>query len=472
MIVSEFQEKIDHFVELQKKHKNIQKNTTVKYRIAKLKKFKQAIVKRQGQIELALKEDFSKAAVETILTEIFPVISMINYTIKSLHKWSKPKKISNNLFFLGAKTYIHYEAKGNVLVISPWNYPFQLALYPMLTAFSAGNTVILKPSEFTPKTNEILRQLISDVFESHEVVLIEGEVKETQALLDKNFDHIFFTGSTPVGKIVMNKASQHLASVGLELGGKSPVVIDSQVDLEDAAKKIAWGKFVNAGQTCVAPDYILAHKDIYDDLVQLLKKEIQNLYPNIESNDDYCQIINDSHFERLNELIEEAKKMGAIIEYGGHKLNERKLEPTLLSGVHNEMRVMQEEIFGPILPLIKVDDCEQMVAFINAKDNPLSLYAFSRSKEFIEKIRQQTSSGGYSVNETILHVASSSLPFGGAGNSGIGRYHGFHGFEEMSNIRAVLKRKSNWGLHYFYPPYTKNIKKVLDVVLKKFSSFV
>lgn len=465
------QEKSDNLVAKlfadQRAHKYHLKNTSFAYRAMKLRAVKRKILELQGEIERALELDFSKASAETCLTEILPVLSMINLYCKKLKYWMRPKAVSSSLLFLGTRAYVSYEAKGNCLVLSPWNYPFQLAMYPVLTAFAAGNTVILKPSEYTAHTNHIIKKIISDVFAPEEVSVVEGEVEVASTLLDLPFDHIFFTGSTAVGKVVMRKASENLSSVALELGGKSPVIIDTDYSIEAAAKNLVWGKYVNAGQTCVAPDYVLLPKGSRDGFLLAFKKALETSYANeFKDNPDYCRMISSRHAKRLRELVDDALCSGAEILYGGELLDNGKLMPTVLGAVTEEMQVMQEEIFGPILPVIEYESLEQAVEFINRYEHALALYVFSDKKKNIEFIRERTSSGAYSINETLMHVGHPSLPFGGVGQSGIGKYHGKSGFEEMSHPRAVLHRKFKAGAELFYPPYTERKKRWIDKVLR------
>jgi aldehyde dehydrogenase (NAD+) len=451
-----------------------QKNTTFIYRRTKLLKFRSLLLSREAEVQSALMADFGKAALESTVTETMPIISMLNFHIKNLKKWMKPKKTAFSPLFLGTKSYTSFEGKGNCLILSPWNYPFNLSIYPVLTAFSAGNTVILKPSEYTPHTNKVIMDLFSVVFDEDEVCVIDGEVEASTLLLEKPFDHIFFTGSTPVGKIVMKKASEHLASVSLELGGKSPALIDKKYSVKESAEKIAWGKFVNAGQTCVAPDYVLVDPSQETSFINELKKSIKSFYGDepIKSN-DYCQIITAKHGIRLQELVDDAIKLGAILHCGGHFDSvSRKFEPTVISNIPDDSMLMKEEIFGPILPIIRENSVSSMIDYVNRNDNPLALYVFSDDQDFIESVRRSTSSGGFSINETLLHLGNTDLPFGGAGKSGIGRYHSHHGFEELSNQRAVLHRKREYGLKSFYPPYTKEKERLLKFTFKYFSRFL
>lgn len=465
---------VDQLFNLQLRNKFDQKKTSHSYRKNKLIEFREALLNHFSDIENALVDDFGKARVETLTTEIMPLITMINFHVKNLKKWMKPKKVKSSLLFLGTKNTTVLEGKGNCLVISPWNYPFQLALYPVLTAFAAGNTVILKPSEFTPKTNKIISKLIKLVFSDKEVSVIEGEVEVSTKLLDKPFDHIFFTGSTKVGKVIMEAASKHLASVSLELGGKSPVLLDSSFDVETFAKRLVWGKFVNSGQTCVAPDYLIVERNRLDTCLKNLKISIRDFYgEDTFSNPDYAQIINKTNAERLNELIEDATSKGARISLGGNFDNvSRKIEPTILTDVTLDMKIMKEEIFGPILPILTVENKEDMLDVLSNFHNPLALYVFSNNKKWIKTIQNNSNSGGYVINETLLHVGHPNLPFGGAGKSGIGKYHSHHGFEELSNIRAVMYRKFEAGLSFFYPPFNIKIYKTLNFLLKKLNRFL
>lgn len=466
-MTTQIQDRINTVFKMQQEHKYQLKNSSSEYRKNKLKKFKEIMLSQKKEIACALAEDFGKSEHESYLTEVLPVMSMINLYLKKLDCWMKPKKISTGPLFIGTQTYVSHEAKGNTLIISPWNYPFHLAVYPVLTNFSAGNTAIVKPSEFTPATNKIMTQIFRDVFAENEVCVIEGAVEETHALLAKPFDHIFFTGSTPVGKIIMEKAAAHLASVSLELGGKSPTIICDDYDLEHAAKRIIWGKHVNSGQTCIAPDFIMVSKGQEKALIGQLKMQIQSAYPgDFGKNTDYCRIITQRHAQRLNNLIQDAISKGAVLEHGGEYDEGRVITPTLLSNVSNDMLIMQDEIFGPILPILTYDKIDECISFIQKIDNPLSLYVFSNNDDVVEKIRKGTCSGGFVVNDTILHAGHGELPFGGAGKSGIGKYHGQYGFEEFSNARGVLKRKFDSKLSFFYPPYDKTQMKVIEKLFK------
>ncbi len=456
----------------QKAHKYKVRNSSASYRLGKLRKFKKLLISKKDEIAAALSKDFHKPLVETDLTEIMPVISMINLLEKKLPLWMSDKKESSPLLFKGSKNWVRREGKGNCLILSPWNYPFQLAIYPVLTAFAAGNTSILKPSEYTPETNKVVIDLLSSVFTSNEVVVFEGDAKASTELLKLPFDHIFFTGSTPVGKIVMEAASKNLSSVALELGGKSPVFVDRKINLDKAAKKIMWGKFVNGGQTCVAPDYVLIHKDDESEFVEACKKYLKEFYgEEVEHSEDYNYIITDRHGERLKKLVDQAIEAGAKLECGGEYIADKRiLHPTILTNIDKKMDVMEDEIFGPVLPIVNYTNIDEAIDFINDYDNALAMYIFSDSKSSMNKLMESTSNGGVTINDVLLAVGHPTLPFGGAGKSGLGRYHGEYGFEEFSHLRSVMRRDIDLGTSYFYPPYTEKKAGIVNSLLEKFGS--
>lgn len=458
----------------QRAHKLELKKSSYRYRIGKLKQFKDALLERKVEVAKAIQKDFGKPQVETDLTEIMPVLSMINLMEKNLSSWMKDDKVKTPLLFKGTSSWVRKEGRGNCLIISPWNYPFQLTVYPILTAFAAGNTCIVKPSEFTPETNKITIELCGSIFSEEEVCFFEGDSDLSTELLKLPFDHIFFTGSTPVGKIVAEAAAKNLASVSLELGGKSPCVLDRRIDLEKICEKIAWGKMVNGGQTCVAPDYLVVFEDQAQEVIDRLRSSIENFYKkNYTDSQDYCQIITSRHGERLVALVEDAKKNGAEVVMGGEYHPEKRImEPTILLGASKEMKVMQEEIFGPVLPVFVAKTREEMLQFVNDFDNPLAFYIFTDDKNFEEFFLDNTFSGGATVNDTLIGVGHPLLPFGGAGKSGIGKYHGKYGFDEFSNLRSVTKRKSDLGATYFYPPYDEKKEGIVDSILTKLSKLL
>ncbi len=454
----------------QQENKYQMKSSSFSFRQRKLKHLREVILRDKKNIESALFEDFQRPFVESDLVELLPVISEINYVLSNLKSWMSEEPVKTPALHTGTKSWIRYEGKGNCLLIGPWNYPFHLIMYPLISAIAAGNTVMIKPSEFTPHINKVIMKMIREVFELDEVCVVEGGVETSNELLDLPFEHIFFTGSTRVGKIVMNKASQHLASVTLELGGKSPTIVDRKADLEEAALKIAWGKFVNAGQTCIAPDYLFVHQDVLVDFLEYFSKAIKKLGE--EEKQNYCGIINEAHFKRLQQTLDEAVKLGAKLEIVG-EMNESNLrmELSVLSQVPEESKLMQEEIFGPLLPIKTYKSEKEVVDYIRAHSHPLALYIFSKDDSFISRVLEQTTSGGVAINEVLLHNANLNLPFGGVGASGQGAYHGRWGFLEFSHKRAVLKRKVDLGIKYFYPPYNKSKKTFVDSLFSKLSRF-
>ena len=442
-------------------------------RIDRLVKIRNWIKEHQLDIRQALKLDFGKPEPETDLSEILPVTAEINHSIKNLKKWMTPKSVPTPLPMLGTSGKIHVEPKGRSLIISPWNYPFNLSIGPLISALSAGCTAIIKPSEMTPNTSELISKMISELFRTNEVAVILGEVETSKALLELPFDHIFFTGSPAVGKIVMKAASEHLTSVTLELGGKSPAVVSEDANTKDAAEKLVWGKYVNCGQTCIAPDYLLVHDSQLDSLLMEMKVAIQKMYDpefkGIEQSPDMARIVNERHFNRLVNLIEDAVNKGAKISFGG-KSNPHThfIEPTILTHVTEEMIVMQEEIFGPIFPIFSYDKLEKAIAYINSKPKPLALYYFGKNDEQSEVIRQ-TSSGNVVINDCVLHYLHTELPFGGVNTSGIGKAHGYFGFLEFSNQRGVLKQRVGLNnVTLLRPPYGIKAKQIIASLIKWF----
>lgn len=425
-------------------------------------------------IRKAIHADFKKPYPEIDISEIFVVTSEIKHTLKHLSSWMKPKKVPTPLTMLGSTSYIQYESKGVCLIIAPWNYPFNLALGPLISAIAAGNTAIIKPSEMTPHTSALLRRICQEVFDESIVAVIEGEVVVAQLLLQKPFDHIFFTGSPLVGKLIMKAAAEHLSSVTLELGGKSPAIVDQKVTIKDAASKLVWGKFVNCGQTCIAPDYILVHETRKQELVQNLKEVLDSMYNSsnsgIQQSPDYARIVNSKHLQRLSSLLQDAIAKGATIAYGGViDVKENYFGPTILLDVTEEMDIMKEEIFGPILPIMEYSETAEALNFINKNPKPLALYAFSNADEFIQEVFTGTSSGGAVANDCVLHFLQTELPFGGVNNSGIGKAHGHYGFLSFSNEKGVLKQRVGLTASKpLYPPYGATAKKVIQTLLKWF----
>jgi aldehyde dehydrogenase (NAD+) len=380
------------------------------------------------------------------------------------------KKVRTPITFWGTKAYVQYEPKGSSLIIAPWNYPFNLALCPLISAIGAGCTAIIKPSEMTPHVSSLIHSMIGELFEENHVCVIEGGLEASQALLAQPFDHVFFTGSPAVGKIVMRAASEHLGSVTLELGGKSPVIISKNANLKDAAIKIASTKFINCGQTCVAPDFVLIPRSIRDEFVKHLQMAIGTRYAcegtRLELNPDYSRIVNERHFSRLNKLVADALTKGAIVASGGKSIpDDNFIEPTILTDVSTKMAVMEDEIFGPILPILDCEDLDTAIAFVNEMQKPLALYAFSKNANELSYIFQKTSSGGAVANDCVLHFLHPELPFGGINNSGIGKSHGHYGFLEFSNQKGVLHQRIGLTTaSLLAPPYNKIKRKVIDLL--------
>jgi aldehyde dehydrogenase (NAD+) len=450
------------------------RTSSAEERIARLKKIRDWIKEHQQDIRNALKNDFAKPEPETDLTEIFPVTSEINHSIKNLKKWMSPKSVSTPLPMLGTSSKIYMEPKGTSLIISPWNYPFNLTIGPLISALSAGCTAIIKPSEMTPHTSDLVSKMISELFKPNEVAVVIGEVEVSTALLKLPFDHIFFTGSPSVGKIVMKAAAEHLTSVTLELGGKSPAIVNQDANCKDAAEKLIWGKYVNCGQTCVAPDYLLVHESQLELLILEMKVALQKMYDpdlkGIENSHDMARIINDKHFTRLTRYIEDAVEKGAEIVFGGNfDPHIRYIDPTILTNATDEMLIMQEEIFGPIFPIVSYRTLDEAINYINSKQKPLALYYFGESTELSSKVLQETSSGNAVINDCVLHFLHLELPFGGVNNSGIGKAHGHHGFLAFSNEKGVLKQRVGLNnITLLRPPYGIKAKQIIASLIKWF----
>lgn len=385
----------------------------------------------------------------------------------------RPHPVRRIIALLSTKSWIQYEPRGVVLIIAPWNYPFELNVAPLISAITAGNCVIIKPSELAKHTSKLIVRMITELFPENEVAVFEGEKEVSIELLKHPFDHIFFTGSTAVGKKVMEAAAKNLSTVTLELGGKSPTIVDKSANLKDAAEKIIWSKFMNCGQTCIAPDYLLVHKSVSKQFSIHLKNSIQKFYVNSNTDSstfkDYACIINKNHYNRLKNVLEETVKSGANIDIGG-ELNENAkfISPTILSNISTDSKIMAEEIFGPILPIVEYEDTKEAIAFINKKPKPLALYIFCNDKITVDTILTNTSSGGVCINDAVIYFSQINLPFGGVNASGMGRAHGFHGFKTFSNEKAVLKQGRFSPLKLIYPPYTKRVQKIVDLMLKYF----
>lgn len=455
----------------QKKNQYTIGNSSYKQRIEKLSTLQQAIeVTYRKQIQEALYKDLGKPNIESELTEVYQIISEIKFAKANLHKWLRKQKVKTPLAMLGSSSYYVYESKGVCLIISPWNFPFNLTFGPLISAIAAGNTAIIKPSEMTPNSSTLMAKIIADVFNEDEVALLEGEVEVSTQLLKLPFNHIFFTGSPFVGKIVMTAAAKNLASVTLELGGKSPTIIDKTADIDKAAKKIVWGKFLNAGQICVSPDYVLIDQSIKTEFITACKKWITQFYSEQPKNSKaYARIVTNKHFERLSNHIENAKSLNAKIEVGGEvDFNSKYIAPTILSNLKEEATLLKDEIFGPIMPIVTYKTLDEAIDYINAKERPLALYVYSKSKVNTKKVIQNTRAGGTCINNNVIHYANHNLPFGGTNNSGIGKSHGFFGFKAFSNKRAVVKQLTFGVSEFLFPPYSGLKEKLARFTVKWF----
>lgn len=444
-------------------------NTTANERKAKIKALQYAVeVEYREAIREASRKDLGKSSAEADLTEVFPVVSEAKFAAKNVKKWMKPQKVSTPLSLFGASSWIKYEPKGVCLIISPWNFPFNLTFGPLVSAIAAGNCAIIKPSEMTPNCAALMREIVGKLFKENEVALIEGGVETSTALLELPFNHIFFTGAPSVGKIVMTAAAKNLASVTLELGGKSPTIVDETADIKTAATMIAWGKFANNGQICIAPDYVFVHESKRRDLSAALKNKLNEFYgENAEKSDSYARFVNEKHFHRVKNYLEDAVKKGAKIITGGEaKADEKFLAPTLVEDAPFDSELMQNEIFGPVLPLFSYKNLNEPIEFIKQNEKPLALYIYSKNSANINKILDNTRAGGTVINNNDVHYFNHNLPFGGVNNSGIGKGHGKFGFEAFSNARGVMKQILPSGLQLMMPPYTDFKRKLIELTIK------
>lgn len=440
------------------------KTKELSFRIASLRKLKNTIKTREAEILHALKMDLRKPDLEAYFGEIETIISEINYAVKNLKRWLKPKKVSGSLINFPSSNYIYHEPYGLVLIIAPWNYPFLTALMPLVGALAAGNSILLKPSEISKHSSIILKKIIDEAFDPAHVTAIEGDAKVSKEILKEKFDYIMFTGSSAVGTKIMQEAAKTLTPITLELGGKSPCIVDKNINLKHSARRIIWGKFFNAGQTCVAPDYLLVDKKIKKNLVKEMKLVIKEFFgEKAEESPDLARIINSKHFNRIKSLVDAQPEKNIIC---GAEYNKKELyiSPTIIDNVSSEDPIMQEEIFGPILPIIEYSKINDAIKLINSKDKPLAFYIFSEDEDIQSKLLKSCSSGGVSINDTMIHSACHNLPFGGVGKSGMGKYHGRFSFETFSNTKAVSKRSMLFDIPVKYAPYTKKfdfLKKLL-----------
>ena len=425
------------------------------FRRTALATLQQALRKHQHDIVAALRADLCKPAFEALVGEIEVVEQELAYAQRHLKRWMARRRVRTPLLHFPARSYTQYEPRGCVLIISPWNYPLQLALSPLIAALAAGNCIVLKPSEHAPHTSVVLHRMLTSSFPPEHVQVINGGIETSSALLDLPFDHVFFIGSNTVGKIVMTKAARHLASVTLELGGKSPCIVDRNVPLRDTARRIVWAKFFNSGQSCIAPDYLLVHKDSHDELLAELRRTIVAFYGDKpQQSASLARIINQQHCQRLISYLKEGK----ILHGGQYNLDDNFIAPTLLSDCRPDSRVMQEEIFGPVLPMFTFADNQQIVDLVAKNKNPLALYLYSRDKERIDFVMQHIAFGSGCINDSMIQYGIIGLPFGGKGSSGFGKCHGRHGFASFSHQKSITHRAFGFDQQVRFPPYAKNLR--------------
>ncbi len=465
------EQQINETYALQKASLQRLKNASAASRIEKLRSIETYMLAHKQDLFDALYADFKKPSSEVIIAELLGVKKEINHMIKHVKLWMKPQKVGTPLMLLGTQGYIQLEPKGMCLIIAPWNYPFNLAINPLVHAIAAGNAVMLKPSELSEHTSAFIKRMITALFDPSEVAVFEGDAAVSTYLLAQKFDHIFFTGSPMIGKKVMEAASKHLCSVTLELGGKSPAIVDESADIIASANKIAWGKFLNNGQTCIAPDYLYVHEKVNFQVLQALENAIASFYgtgKDIALNKDYARIVNMRHFARIKQLVDDAVSQGAKILTGGD-FDESTcfISPTILLNCTHDMQIMQEEIFGPILPVLTFKNESEITRYLSTEEKPLALYVFSTNQVFTDYIVQNTSSGSCLVNDCLIQFGHDELPFGGVNNSGIGKSGGKFGYLEFSHAKSVLVQRTNL-LRFFYPPYTMKTKWLIEQVLKWF----
>ncbi|RKH23099.1 aldehyde dehydrogenase family protein [Corallococcus praedator] len=447
--------------------------TGPKERLARLEKLKALLLERREELADALHEDFHKPAAEVEATEILPVLLELAHVQKHLKAWMKPRRVGAPLLLAGTKSEVHPEPKGVVLILAPWNYPFHLLVSPLVAAVAAGNAVLCKPSEKTPGTARFLAQLLRDVFPADEVALVEGGPEVGEALLRLPFDHFFFTGGPRVGRRVMEAAARHLAGVTLELGGKSPVIVDASADVDTAAERIVWGKFLNAGQTCIAPDHVWVHASKEEALLAGLKAALERFYGKTEearrATPDFCRMVDDGAFRRVSGLLDRTVAEGArVVAGGGVHAETRYIAPTVLADVTPEAPVMEEEIFGPLLPVLRFESLDEVVTQVRAGGKPLAMYVFSQDEATVERLLKETSAGGTVVNNVVLHNVNPHLPFGGIGQSGVGAYHGETGFKAFSHERAVVRQGRTSFTNLFFPPYRGKAQRLARLASKLF----
>lgn len=464
-------EQIDRIFEKQLAHRAAARKTGTEERISLLRSVSEWILDHRAEIHAALYKDFKKPEAEVELSEVWTVLTEIKHISRNLRRWMRPDRVRPTLATASTRSKIYYEPRGTVLIISPWNYPFTLTLQPLISALSAGNTCILKPSEFSPHSSAVMSKMVEDLFPEELVALFEGDRHTAQALLEKPFDHIYFTGSPNTGREVMKAAAKNLSSLTLELGGKSPVIIHESANLDYAAKQIVWGKFLNCGQTCLSPDYLLIHRPVYDTFLEKIQNEVKDIFGHDqelwEDFPDYARIITQHHFDRLKEMLDRSVSLGGRIILGGKTSSETLyIAPTVMVSAPDESPVMTEEIFGPILPARSFEELDEALEIIRKRPSPLALYAFSKNRSVVQRLLSETSAGGSCINDVVLHFLHLNLPFGGVKESGHGHAHGIHGFKTFSHQRAVLRHQSFNLIRFLGPPYSQSVKKMIRFIAR------
>ncbi|HGM3508307.1 TPA: aldehyde dehydrogenase [Clostridioides difficile] len=452
---------IKELVKMQRKYYNTGKTRDISFRLEQLKKLKSVVLQNEEKILLALKKDLNKSEFEGFMTEVGMFYSELDFAIKNIRKWSKTRRVRSSMVNFTSISKIIPQPYGVTLIMSPWNYPFQLALIPLVWSLAAGNCIIVKPSEYAVSTSNIINDIIENNFSKEYIAVVQGNQEESEKLLLERFDYIFFTGSTNVGRIVMKSASNYLTPITLELGGKSPCIILKDADIDLTAKRLTWGKLINAGQTCVAPDYVLVHEDRKNELIEKIKYYINKYFgDNPCNNEQFPKIINERHFKRIVSLIDTDK----VVYGGGYNSKTLKIEPTIVDNANWDDNIMKEEIFGPIFPILTYKDLDEVIQEIIKRPNPLAVYIFTKNKYLEDKILEMIPSGGCCINDTITHIATNYLPFGGVGESGMGSYHGKSGFDTFTHYKSVLK-KLNLDIPIRYAPYNDKLIKVLKKIM-------
>lgn len=462
------QDRITRVFAAQQARALVLRRSTARERIAVLRRLLAAVERHVPAMRASGAADFCRPEAEVDLTEVMPVVSEIRHTIRHLRRWMRPKRVRPTLALFGTSAQIRHEPRGVCLIVVPWNYPFNVGFGPLVSAIAAGNTAILKPSEQSPAMSKLIREIVEETFDESEVAVFEGGADVAMALQKLPFDHIFFTGSPAVGRLVMAAAAEHLSSITLELGGKSPTIVDGSANPKTAARNIMWGTFANGGQTCIAPDYLLVQEGVLERFLAESIRWIEKTYgatPAAQrTSPDYCRIVNRRHYDRIITLLDDALARGARIAYGGDRSpEERFISPTLLADVPLDSLIMQEEVFGPVVPVLSYRRLDDAIAVVNARPKPLALYLYSSDRHAIERVLAETSAGDTVINHNLLHYLHLNLPFGGVNNSGIGKAHGFYGFEAFSHQRSVLRERFSI-VHWLYPPYTPGVRRLIDLV--------